>query len=86
MKNENNVSHKRYYIFRHIQKSEQDSIRYLGKGPETWTTDFSFASLHAHKNFARELAENYKVANDQFTYVIGEVDVSINSFFMGEVV
>lgn len=88
MKNETKISHKRYYIYRHIIKSEDESIEYLTEDHWVWTKHFENSRLVWSEEFAAEIAKNYKLSlpDEPYTYCVGEVTVAVNNYFMGRVI
>ena len=89
MKNETHTHSKRYYIFRHVPGSEEETVMYRDT-TGSWYATFDKAALWADHDFVVKKAKKLKeVGNSngvQHAYCIGQVDIVINGLFVLEVV
>jgi hypothetical protein len=89
MKNEHHSISKRYYIFRHIPATSEDSPdTVMFRDPTgSWYKDFDKANLWADHDFvvkkAKELQAQLQrcTATEKYIVVIGQVTVEVNGMF-----
>ncbi len=84
MKNEVNTHSKRYYLFRHVINSVEDSVEFRDT-TGSWSAVFDNAILRATQEELIDIASKSKAVVDPFapsyTYCIGQVDIEVNGFF-----
>lgn len=84
MKNEDNTHSKRYYLFRHVPGSVEDTVMYRDS-TGSWYVNFDKANLWADYNFLMKKAAEIKASENshgvQHNYCIGQVDIEVNGFF-----
>lgn len=84
MKNEVNTRSKRYYLFRHVIGSVEDSVEFRDI-TGSWSAVFDNAILRSTQDELADIVEASKAVVDpfapSFTYCIGEVDIEVNGFF-----
>lgn len=89
MKNEANALSKRYYIFRHVPGSEEETVMYRDS-TGSWYASFDKANLWADHDFVVKKAKDLKAIENsngiQHNYCIGQVKIEINGMFAPELV
>ena len=83
MKNETNITHKRFYIYRHQMDGEVQTIQYFTQGG--WVDDFEYAWLRSDLNVVQQDATGY-TKGGPWTYCVGAVDCVVDGFFVPIVV
>lgn len=83
MKNEDKISHTRYYIFRH---DKGENVRY--RTPQgNWSPEFTDAAYWPDREFVRNKATNLVLTlGIKDTIVIGKVIISVDGLFPMEVI
>lgn len=84
MKNENLISHNRYYVYRHILKSENDSVEYYAVCSigSRWV-NFECAELFSDYDQAKNVIMYMNnMSETGYIYCIGQVVVSVNNYWL----